>query len=116
MTDKMVQITVEILDILGIATKEMKERRASESVLRFRSQEADIVSEKFLRRVTRAVRRKDGMENLDKLTSEVAVMAIAQNLKVTLNNGRQHLFSELLAPSLILIIRQTADMEDMRRS
>ena len=30
MTNKMVQITVEILDILATATKEMKQTRASE--------------------------------------------------------------------------------------
>ena len=105
MTDKMVQIMVEILDILAIATKEMKKGRASEFDLRFRSHEADIVSEKYLKRVMR-VRRKDGMKTLDKLTSEVAVMAIEQPLKVTHNieNGRQRLFSESSAPSLILII------------
>ena len=33
MTDKMVEITVEVLDILATATKEMKQSRASESVL-----------------------------------------------------------------------------------
>ena len=36
MTEKMVQITVEILNILAIATKEMKQSRASEFDLRFR--------------------------------------------------------------------------------
>ncbi|KAH8985314.1 hypothetical protein EDB92DRAFT_1377455 [Lactarius akahatsu] len=33
MTEKMVQITVEVLDVLATATKEMKESRASEFVL-----------------------------------------------------------------------------------
>jgi hypothetical protein len=50
MTDKMVQITVEILDILAIATKEMKQSRASEFDLRLTFLEADIGSEKFLKR------------------------------------------------------------------
>ena len=111
MTDKMVQITVEIFDILAIATKEMKNGRTSEFDLRFRSHEADIVSEKFLTRVVRAVRRKDGMKKIDKLISEVAVMAIAQPLKVTHNidSGRYHLFSESSASFLILLIKQTAD-------
>ena len=117
MTDKMVQITAEILDILAITTKEMKKGRASEFDLRFRSHEADIVSEKFLKRVMR-VRRKDGMKKLDKLTSEVAVMAIEQPLKVThnINNGRQRLFNESSASSLILIIQETTDGVDNRRS
>jgi phosphate starvation-inducible protein PhoH len=34
MTDKMVEITVEVLDILATATKELKQSRASEFVLR----------------------------------------------------------------------------------
>ena len=119
MTDKMVQITVEILDILAIATKEMKKGRASEFDLRFRSHEADMVSEKFLKRVMR-VRRKDGMKKLDKLTSEVAEMAIKQPLaieqplvieqplKVTHNidNGRQRLFNVSSGSSLILIFNK----------
>jgi phosphate starvation-inducible protein PhoH len=33
MTDKMVEITVEVLDILATATKEMKQSRTSEFVL-----------------------------------------------------------------------------------
>jgi hypothetical protein len=34
MTDMMVKITVEVLDILGTATKEMKQSRASGSAFR----------------------------------------------------------------------------------
>jgi hypothetical protein len=37
MTEMMVKIMVEVLDILGTATKEMKESRASKVILRFRS-------------------------------------------------------------------------------
>ena len=33
MTDMMVKIMVEVLDILGIATKEMKQSRASKAIL-----------------------------------------------------------------------------------
>ena len=113
MTDKMVQITVEVLDILAIATKEMKKGGASEFDLLFMSHEADIVSEKFLKSVMRAMRREDAMKKLDKLTSEVAVMAIEQPLKVTHNidNDRQRLFNESS-----VIIQQTADGVDNGRS
>ena len=51
MTDKMVQITVEILDILATATKEMKQSRASEFDLCPTFLEANIGSEKFVKRV-----------------------------------------------------------------
>ena len=66
----------------------------------FGSHEVDIVSEKFLRKVVQAVRRKDGMKKLDELTSEVA---IAQHMKV-IDIGMQYLFSESSASSLIHII------------
>ena len=79
----MVQITVEILDILAIATKEMKQSRGSEFVHRFRFHGADIVSEKFLKRVIGRTDLEDGMKKLDKLTNEEVVMASAQLLEVT---------------------------------
>ena len=85
MTNKMVQITVEILDVLAIATKEMKQSRASEFDRRFRFHDADIVPEKYLKRVIGRTDLEDGMMKLDKLTNEELVMASAQLLKVTHN-------------------------------
>ena len=85
MTDKMVQITVEILDILATATKEMKRSGASKSDLRLRFHDADIVSEKFLKRVIGRTDLEDGMKKLDKLTNEEVAMASAQLLKVAHN-------------------------------
>ena len=42
MTDMMVKIMVEVLDILGTATKEMKQSRASEIIFCLGSLEADL--------------------------------------------------------------------------
>jgi hypothetical protein len=42
MTDMMVKIMVEVLDILGTATKEMKQSRASEAFLRIKLLEAHV--------------------------------------------------------------------------
>jgi hypothetical protein len=85
MTDKMVQITVEILDIVATATKEIKRSAASESDLRLMFHEVDVVSEKFLKRVIGRTDLEDGMKKLDKLTSEEVAMASAQLLKVAHN-------------------------------
>ena len=85
MTDKMAKITVEILDILATATKEIKQSRTSEFDLRFKFREADIVAEKFLKRVIGRTDLEDGMKKLDKLTNEEVVMASAQLLKVAHN-------------------------------
>ncbi|KAI9437172.1 hypothetical protein H4582DRAFT_2129604 [Lactarius indigo] len=67
MTDKMVQITAEVLDILATATKEMKQSRAK----------------KFLKKVAGGTDLEDGLKKLEKLTNEEVVMASSQVLKVT---------------------------------
>ncbi|KAH9069594.1 hypothetical protein EDB83DRAFT_2582831, partial [Lactarius deliciosus] len=64
MTDKMVEITVEILGILATATKEMGQK-------------------KFIKKVAGRTDLEDGMKKLDKLTSEEVAMASVQNLKIT---------------------------------
>ncbi|KAI9443865.1 hypothetical protein H4582DRAFT_2125881 [Lactarius indigo] len=66
MTDMMVKIMVEVLDILGTATKEMKQSRAK----------------KFLKKVAGIRRLEDGLTKLDKMTNEEARMANAEVLKV----------------------------------
>ncbi len=83
MTDKMVQITVEILDILATATKEMEQSRASEFDLCLTLLEANIGSEKFLKKVAGWTDLEDGLEKLEKLTNEEVVMAGVQLLQVT---------------------------------
>ncbi|KAH9069552.1 hypothetical protein EDB83DRAFT_2290451, partial [Lactarius deliciosus] len=67
MTDKMVGITVEILNILATATKEMQQSRAKN----------------FLKKVAGWTDLEDGFKKLDKLTNEEVVMASAQILKAT---------------------------------
>ncbi|KAH9035980.1 hypothetical protein EDB84DRAFT_1675912, partial [Lactarius hengduanensis] len=66
MTNMMVKIMVEVLDILGTATKEMKQSRAK----------------KFLKKVAGIRRLEDGLKKLDKMTNEEARMANAEVLKV----------------------------------
>ncbi|KAH9169628.1 hypothetical protein EDB89DRAFT_1908398 [Lactarius sanguifluus] len=66
MADMMVKIMVEVLDILGTATKEMKQSRAR----------------KFLKMVVGIRKLDDGLKKLDKMTNEEARMANAQMLKI----------------------------------
>ncbi|KAH9008467.1 hypothetical protein EDB84DRAFT_1681992, partial [Lactarius hengduanensis] len=66
MTDMMVKIMVEVLDILGTATQEMKQSRAR----------------KFLKKIAGIRRLEDGLMKLDKMTNEEARMANAEVLKV----------------------------------
>ncbi|KAI9439163.1 hypothetical protein H4582DRAFT_1775797, partial [Lactarius indigo] len=69
MTDMMVKIMVEILDILGTATKEMKQSR-------FR---------KIIKKVVGKTKLEDGLKRLDKMTNDEAQMAIMELLRVTHN-------------------------------
>ncbi|KAF8265769.1 hypothetical protein EI94DRAFT_1803951 [Lactarius quietus] len=67
MKDTMVKIMVEVLDILAIATKEMKQSRAK----------------KFMKKLAGRTDMEDALTRLDKLTNEEARMAGAQILKNT---------------------------------
>ncbi len=82
MTDMMVKIMVEVLDILGTATKEMKQSRASGFIFRLRCLETDVCSGKFLKKVAGIRKLEDGLKKLDKMTNEEARMANAEVLKV----------------------------------
>ncbi|KAN0136461.1 hypothetical protein V8E53_005829 [Lactarius tabidus] len=69
MTDKMVQITVEILDILATATKEMDQSR----------------TKKFLKRLAGWTDLEDGLTKLDKLTQDEIVTGTVQIQNVAHN-------------------------------
>ena len=85
MTNKMVQITVEILDILATATKETGQGLASEFDLCLMLFEAKIGSEKFLKKVAGRMDLEDGLKRLENLMNEEIAMAAAHLLKVTDN-------------------------------
>ncbi|KAH9055235.1 hypothetical protein EDB87DRAFT_1824745 [Lactarius vividus] len=67
MTDMIVKIMVEVLDIFAIATKEMKQSR----------------TKKYFKKLVGRKDIEDALERLDKLTQEEARMAAAQILRLT---------------------------------
>ncbi|KAF8490942.1 hypothetical protein F5888DRAFT_1080662 [Russula emetica] len=69
MMDIIVQIMVEVLSILGIATKEIKQGRMK----------------KYAKKLIGRTEMEDALKRLDNLTQEEARMVAAQNLKVTHN-------------------------------
>jgi hypothetical protein len=83
MKDTMVNIMVEVLNILAIATKEMKQSRTSKLSLRIALFLAHIGLERFLKKLAGRTDMKDALARLDKLTNEEARMAGAQVLKNT---------------------------------
>ena len=85
MSDMMVKIIVEVLDILATATKEMKQSRFSEFILLLKSLKAHICLETFLKKVAGSTKLDDGLLKLDKMTNEEARMASAEVLKLAHN-------------------------------
>lgn len=82
MTDNMVEITVEVLDILAIATKELRQGRESELIPHLTILEADLMGlETFLKRVIGQASLEDGLMKLDKLTNVGARMASIEVLR-----------------------------------
>ena len=84
MVDTITAIMVEILNFIGIATKEIKQGQTSKSVSftnKFPLTKPFL--EKYLRKLTGKNEIEDALKRLDRLTQEEARMAAAQLLKVT---------------------------------
>jgi archaellum component FlaC len=83
MMDTITLIMVEVLSILGIATKEIKQGRMSEQFNTSISLLTLQCSEKYGKKLIGRTDMEDALKTLDKLTQEEARMAVAQNLKAT---------------------------------
>ena len=83
MTDIIVKIMVEVLNIFAIATTEMKQGRASMLLCRDVRSLANVCSAKYFKKLAGKRDMEDTGERLDRLTQEEARMAAAQILKLT---------------------------------
>jgi hypothetical protein len=86
MTDIIVKIMVEVLSILGIITKEIKQGRMSMSFLLIILRKFDFLSEKYLKMLVGWTVIEDSLQRLDRLTQEEAHMAAAEALKIARRN------------------------------
>ena len=77
-----VQIMVEVISILGITTKEIKEGRISRSFLVDIFVNLTFYAEKFSKRLFGINRLSDASQRLDKLTQEEALLAEAETLVI----------------------------------
>ena len=78
MTDMMMNIIVVVIDILGTATKQMKQSPASEFILYLRSFEAYMCAGTFLKKIAGITKLEGGLKKLDKMKNEEARMANAE--------------------------------------
>jgi hypothetical protein len=83
MMDISMKIMVEVLSVLSIATKKIKERRISELINYVISPLAHPYIERFFKKLAGGSDVEDALKRLDTLTQEEARMAITQVMKVT---------------------------------
>ena len=83
MKDIIVKIMVEVLSILGIVTKEVRQGRTSMSVLFDLSPKIDLCAERYLKKLIGRKDVENALQRLDKLTQEEARMAAAETLTIT---------------------------------
>ena len=83
MTGISVKIMVEVLKILGLATKEIKQRQSSKSIGIYQSYLDLLLAEKFLRKLLGKNEIEDALKRLDAFTQEEARIVTAEVLKVT---------------------------------
>ena len=86
MTVLLGKIMAQVLSVLALSTKAMKERRISgslRSAVPYWYFMADHGTEKFMKRLAGRTDLKDALERLDVLTKEENLMTAARNLEVT---------------------------------
>jgi hypothetical protein len=82
MTDIIVQIMVELLSVLALATKQVKQGRFSECVIICTLRMAECATEKFAKKLLGESEVEAILQRLDRLTQDEARMTVAQTLGV----------------------------------
>jgi hypothetical protein len=83
MLKRIIEVMVEVLTVLGIATMEIKQGRMSELFSTSMSRLTEQRSEKLSKKVIGRTDMEDALKRLDKLTHEEARMATAEVLRAT---------------------------------
>jgi hypothetical protein len=81
MMELLAKILAQVLSVLALSTKEMKERRISALISRYTFL-ADYGAEKFMKRLVGKTEVEDGLQRLDMLTKEENLMTAACTLEV----------------------------------
>ena len=83
MRDIIVKIMVEVISILGIVTKEIRQGRTSMPSLVYISSQVDPPAEKYFKQLFGVKEVEDALQRLDQLTQEEVRMAAAETLAIT---------------------------------
>ena len=82
MTDIIVQIMAEVLSVLALATKQVKQGRFSEYAIVYTLLMAQCALEKFAKKLLGESDVEAVLQKLDRLTQDEARMTVAQTLSV----------------------------------
>ena len=82
MTDIIVQIMVEVLSVLALATKQIQQGRFSECGITYTLRMAQCAIEKFAKKLLGESEVEAVLQKLDRLTQDEARMTVAQTLGV----------------------------------
>ena len=82
MTDIIVKIMVEVLSVLALATKQIKQGRFSECATTCKLLRAQCAIEKFAKKLLGESEVEAVLQKLDRLTQDEARMAVAQTLGI----------------------------------
>ena len=86
MTNMIVEIMVEVLNILALATKEVNRKQLSELMShKFTILNSHFYSERYFRKLAGKTDLEDSLQRLDRLTQEEARMASTEQLKMAQN-------------------------------
>ena len=83
MTNIITEIMTEVINIFGIATKELRRGSASEFLIKCVWNFTRLRAEKFFRKLAGMAELEDALNKLDRLTQEEARMAHAEVLRIT---------------------------------
>ena len=82
MSDIIVKIMVEVLSVLALATKQIKQGRFSKYAITYTLPMAQCAVEKFAKRLLGESEVEAVLQRLDRLTQDEALMTVAQTLGV----------------------------------
>ena len=82
MTEVIVKIMVEVLSVLALATRQIKQGRLSKCAITYTSPMAQCSIEKFAKKLLGESEVEAVLQRLDRLTQDEARMTIAQTLGV----------------------------------
>ena len=82
MTEIIVKIIVELLSVLSLATRQIRQGRFSKSIMMYKLSVAQFAIEKFAKKLFGESEVEAVLERLDRLTQDEARITVAQTLSV----------------------------------